>query len=645
MSIPPPSRTRAVIVGLEDYERLGRNWRLPGSSVDAERMRTLLHECFDVQLKNITTFLAPLDPLRIDALGARQFTRDTFDKFLENELAKDEAGGTLILCWSGHGFYSKHDGVLHLISSEATDGAGGQLRSIDFKSLAQMLIGAPYAHFTHQVLIVSTCRSPIDAAAPNVLRFSAADPDPARAVRQCQLYACAEGQTARQSAAEGSLLVREVLTGLSQASKKDRTTWPEFVELLVLARDAVVDASRGHQSPAVFAAGWDGGTLAGAAGPFEPPLTDTIAGLHWSAQRLRLHALRCLDAHSTWPGEASLDELTRIVPFLDDLPQIRGWPPLVEFVVRLNAASGGNESLERWLDKHSQPGVRGDIAAYCDDENLGHVLQLWQHDATSLKAALFDADNQLVRDAWDIEVGIPVQNGDLNAAIGAWIEKAHHVLGDSGVDLKAPLILELCIPQESLGNDIDCSEVIVFGDRVVLNRKYGALLRGVERLKAQSTLSILKRTALSVLHRASRSNAMIRWAAPAQGRSELLRGLFKAADDAPVWIALPSPAGARETHKRQLQICLDGPAPAVFWLRPDVPEAERADVETELKPLLRQAGADLPHRLLDWRLEQIGCSSEQVALLIDDPRRTPPWTTRLGQPVPVIPKLGSTHEP
>lgn len=640
MSVPPPSRTRAVIVGLERYPGLSKDWQLPGSSVDAERLQTLLHETFEIPLERITTFLAPLDAARSEALGARDFTRDAFDKFLE-ELAKDAEGGALILCWSGHGFYSKHDGVLHLISSDSSEGPGGQLRSIDFQRLAETLIGAPYAQFTHQVLIMSACRSPIDAAAPNSLRFSPADPDPARPVRQCQLYACAEGQTARQSAADGSLLVREIVAGLAEAAKKDRARWPDFIDLLVGARNAVEAASAGRQMPMVFAHGWDRGRLAGSAGPAEVPLTDLIATLGWPPQRLRLHALRCLDAHATWPRDDAIADATRIVPFLDNLPRIRGWPPLVEFVARLDRTVGGNEGLERWLGKYASPAIRQAIDAHCKEEHLGHVLQLWQEDATTLKAALFDADNQLVADAWDLERGVAIDAGGLSAAIGAWVEKAHAALGSAGADPEAPLILELCVPQASLADDIDRAELLVFGDRVALNNHYAALLRGVDRLKAHATLGILKRTALAVLHRASSSTAMIRWAASADGRSELLGGLFKSADASPVWIGLPSPAAAREVHARQLQVCLDGPAPAIFWLRPDVPEGDRAAVEEELRPLLSQAGGDLPQHLPGWRREQIGCSSEQVALLIDDPRRTPPWTARIGQPVPVFPKPAS----
>lgn len=643
---PPPARSRALIVGLGAYDELGQNWRLDGSIVDAQRLREVLHVDFRIPLDRITLFLAPTDPTQLAALGAREFSRDALDKFLEHELAPDPDGGTLLVCWSGHGCWTPHDNVLHLISSDAT---AGQWRSINFQRLANMLIGAPYAHFSHQVLLVSTCRSTIDAA-PNALNLAVAAPDPLRAVRQCQLYACAEGQTARQTAGEGSLLVREVVAGLRQAAaaqplapgSAQPAAWPDFVALAVRARDAVLQASGGLQSPAVFATGWDRGTLAGPAGPAAPPLLDSLRQLNWPPERLAQQALRCLGAHSAWPGDHSLADPQGLVAFLDDQPQARGWPPLTEFVHRLLAAGAQSPALQRWLNLHSSAAEQQRLADFRVQQRLGHVLQIW-HDAAghSLKAALFDADNQQLADAWDKDIGLPLEPAGPQAAIGAWVERALATLGAGGAggDSAAgagaaglPLVLELCLPRDWLAQDLDRAAVPVNGRSVVLNQGLAALLRCTDRLKAPDILSTLTLLAPGVLARAVRSSAVVRWAEPGDNRGTLLRGLFKPQDDVPAWIGLRSPADPQSMS--QWQICLDGPAPALFWLRPEVPVGGRAAVEEELSHLLRHAAGDLPFQVLPWRLQQIGCDSEQVALLIDDPRRLPPWAAKVGQPLP-----------
>ncbi|EHR73672.1 hypothetical protein BurJ1DRAFT_4887 [Burkholderiales bacterium JOSHI_001] len=651
---PPPSRSRALIVGLGAYDALGKSWRLDGSIEDALRLRDVLHVDFCIPLNRITLFLAPTDSAQLAALGALEFSRDELDKYLEKEIARDPEGGTLLVCWSGHGCYTPHDNVLHLISPDAT---AGQLRSIDFQRLANMLIGKPFAHFSHQVLLVSTCRSPIDAAAPNALSMAVAAPDPLRAVRQCQLYACAEGQTARQTAGEGSLLVREVVAGLRQAATAQRAAlapaqgcteavaqalvWPDFVALAVQARDAVLQASGGLQSPAVFATGWDRGTLAGPAGPATPPLVDSLRALKWPPQRLAQQALRCLGADSAWPDDDRLGDLQGLVAFLDDQPQARGWPPLTEFVHRLLAAGAQSTALQRWLDLHSSADEQKRVADFCAHQRLGHVLQIW-HDAIghSLKAALFDADNHLLADAWDKDSSLPLEPGGPQAAIGAWIERARLTLRETAPAPELPLVLELCVPRDWLAQDLDRATVPVSGRNVVLNQDLAALLRCSDRLKVQDTLSTLNLLAPGVLARAVRSSAVVRWADPGDDRSRLLRGLFKPQDDVPAWIGLRPPADPQSGP--QWQICLDGLAPALFWLRPDVAGAGRAAVEAELSPLLRQAAGDLPQQLLAWRHQQIGCDSEHVALLIDDPRRPPRWTDQLGRSLPTLPRGPAT---
>ena len=80
-----------------------------------------------------------------------------------------------------------------------------------------------------------------------------------------------------------------------------------------------------------------------------------------------------------------------------------------------------------------------------------------------------------------------------------------------------------------------------------------------------------------------------------------------------------------------LQICLAEGLPALFWMSARLAdEDERQDAETRLEQLLGSAPQDLPRQLLAWRREQHGQRTAGTALLLDDPRRLPPWQTQLG---------------
>jgi hypothetical protein len=57
---------------------------------------------------------------------------------------------------------------------------------------------------------------------------------------------------------------------------------------------------------------------------------------------------------------------------------------------------------------------------------------------------------------------------------------------------------------------------------------------------------------------------------------------------------------------------------------------ERQDAEKRLELLLGNAPQDLSRQLLEWRREQLGQRTAGTALLLDDPRRLPPWQKQLG---------------
>jgi hypothetical protein len=637
-----------VIVALEDYPGLGRDWTLEGSRVDARRMRRLLID-FGVPRERITTFIAPSDRRRLRTRAVREFSRDALDHFFEREVARDGTGGTLIVCWSGHGAHLTHAGRLHLITPDATDGESGALRSIALDNVAAMLRGAPYRRYTHQVLIVSTCRSALTRP-PAELQFPVADPDPvAEPVRQCLLYACAVGRTAQQTASEGSLLVHQVHQQLGEflraererlfAAALDTVQWPDFIELAARARDAVANASAGMQRPVVHATGWDGEPL-GHGGSREPPLAKWLQ--RWPSEQRELHALRCLDVDSPAPDAAALRDPARLVEFLHDQPlqPLRsGRAPLAEFVARLRDAApddGSRELAGQWLQAHGSAADRDAIDRYLKEEPLGHVLQLWVSGST-VKAALFDALDRLVTWFAERDEAIAAGDGGLSAAIGAWVGRARRAVGTDW-----PLSVELCVPKALLAAGLDQSTLDIDGTASTLNEDhFGAVLRCMDQYMFAERARDLAKLARKVLPRAAQGGARVRWASPGAGR-ELLGGLFGDRADAPVWIGLPPPPH----HAAALEVCLKGMAPALFWLRPaDVDPADRAAVEAELAPLLNRAERGLARHILDWRRAQIGCASEQVALLLDDPKREPRWVVKLPGAAAAAPRGASIPPP
>jgi hypothetical protein len=79
-----------------------------------------------------------------------------------------------------------------------------------------------------------------------------------------------------------------------------------------------------------------------------------------------------------------------------------------------------------------------------------------------------------------------------------------------------------------------------------------------------------------------------------------------------------------------LETCLVEGLPALFWMRPRLDERKRKSAEKRLAPLLGMAAQDLPGGLLSWRRGEGGQPTEGTALLLDDPRRLPPWQVQLG---------------
>lgn len=641
----PPASTRAVIVALEHYPGLGPEWTLKGSWSDARLLRRMLID-FGVPRERITTFISPSDKRRLRTRAVREFSRGDLDRFFESEVARDQTGGTLIVCWSGHGVHYTHSGRLHLISPDATNGETESWRSIALDNLATMLRGAPYARYTHQVLIVSTCRSVITRP-PADLQLPVVDPDlVAEPVRQCLLYACAEGRSAKQTT-EGSLLVRKVHKQLVEflrtehdrlaAGAVDTLHWPDFIELSARARDAVADESGGLQRPVVYATGWDGEPLWRAGAP-EPPLATWL--VRWPAERRILHARRCLDVASSVLDAQELGDPSQLVEFLHDQPwqPLRsGRAPLAEFVARLRDDApdeGCRDVAARWLRANTDAADRDAIDGYLGVEPLGHVLQLWVGTDT-VKAALFDALDRLVTWFAERDETFAVEGGRYETAIGKWIGRARHAVGTD-----SPMSIELFVPQALLAAGLDRLTVNIDGESSTLNDEYfGAVLRCIDRYMVAERARTLAKLARKVLPRAAAGGVRVRWADPDAGRDQLLAGLFGDGADTPVWIGLPAP----QNHAGPLEVCLKGFAPALLWLRPaDVPAVERAGVEGQLAPLLSRAERGLARHLLDWRRAQIGCASEKVAILLDDPNREPRWVVKLPGAASAPPRVAST---
>jgi len=616
-ALPPPAQARALIVGLEKYEQL-ENADLPGAVDDALRMADLL-ERFGVPPERIELWLAPTGAAEPTTRKWQRFTGAGFEQRLTSGLSKDAEGGLLFLYWSGHGVVAYAEHAQYLLFPEAEK---NQLRSFKFDNISNLLVDSLHAQFSHQVLVIDACRSPLTQWGVSGLAekpMQVAPVDPFRVVAQCQLFASSLGQAGAQLSDKGSSLMQAIVADWQSVPAGQ---WPDFEPSFRRIQKGVETATNGQQIPttASFARDWGRNVMAESASLTEPSLYSLLKDIHWPPDEgYRVHAIRSLRSNSP---RGQMTDLRATIQHLNDLPETGDVPPLGEFVTRVVQALGDKTpaGLRGWLKNNTSKLQRDAIEARIGEPRTAHVLQLWHDDAPpSLQAALFDAENRLV-ESWDVKINRMVGRS-LAEAIGETLHEAKGFVGDE-------VTLELCLPSPLLGHGLDMQEVPAGGESVRLGKDYAVILRCTDRMKSSTKRRIWLEVARKVLSRFGTSERLVRWAEKDATEASLLKGFFSDEGTRSIWIGI---SDAPPDHEQVLQICLTEGLPAVFWMSARLADdGERQDAEKRLEQLLCNVPQDLPRQLLAWRREQLGERTAGTALLLDDPRRLPPWQTQLG---------------
>jgi len=615
--LPSPAQARALIVGLEKYNLTDSD--LDGAAADALRMADLL-ERFGMPPANIELWLAPKGKVGTKRPW-KAFTGAAFEQRLTTGLQNDKTGGLLFIYWSGHGVVAFSEHSQYLLFPEAEK---DQLRSFRFDNISNLLLDRLHAQFGHQVLVIDACRSPLTQWGVSGLAekpMQVAPVDAGRVVEQCQLFACSLGQAGAQMSEKGSSLMQQIETEWKNAPKG---VWPDFETSFRRIQERVEQATNGQQIPATasFVRGWNGARLAESASLTEPSLYSLIQGLEWPpGQGYLLHAIRSLRSSS--PHRA-MNDLREAIQHLGDLPETGDVPPLAEFATRVAQSLGDNApaALRKWLLQHITPLQRTAILERIGEPRSAYVLQLWHDTAPPrLRAALFDGNNRLL-EGWDRELD-RLAGRPLAEAIGATLEAARNLVGDE-------LTLELCLPSELLAHGLDLEQVPMAGEKARLGKDYAVILRCTDRSKSPTKRKAWLAVAVKILDRIGRSKELVRWAGTGAGSGALLKGFFDEDGGQPIWIGILDSPTASTDHERVLETCLVEGLPALLWMRPRLDEKKRKSVEKRLARLLGMAAQDLPGGLLLWRRGEGGQPTEGTALLLDDPRRLPPWPVQLG---------------
>ncbi|MDL2080552.1 caspase family protein [Streptomyces sp. GXMU-J15] len=223
-------RTYALVVGVEHYGAVSREWRLPGAAHDAHRFARWLTTCAQVPPANVRLFLSPLPgttlPDTDDLPPHRPATEANIKHALLTDLPSRD-GDVLWIYWAGHGFVNGiDDPILPYADASAA-------------SISNLNLGSALRHwrsdsvstgrFRHQIALVDACR--VEERRVPALRFEQTTFREGLRVggrEQFVLYATRPGEVAknRQGSPAGlfTQALLERLDGLSLEESVGRLT-------------------------------------------------------------------------------------------------------------------------------------------------------------------------------------------------------------------------------------------------------------------------------------------------------------------------------------------------------------------------------------------------------------------------------------
>ncbi|MFJ7071228.1 hypothetical protein [Streptomyces sp. NPDC098781] len=214
-------RTYALVVGVESYDEVSSDWKLPGAAQDALNFTRWITGPGGVPSCNVRLFLSPLPETRLadqDGLPEhRPATEAGIRQALFRELPACD-GDLLWIYWAGHGFVDHRGGLLLPCADATTENTSHLNLESTLRWWRSTSVNPSL--FRHQVALVDACR--VDHRLIPQLTFGNFDygrGDLTGERRQFVLYAARPGEAAKNEAdRQSGLFTRKLVHTLRDMS-------------------------------------------------------------------------------------------------------------------------------------------------------------------------------------------------------------------------------------------------------------------------------------------------------------------------------------------------------------------------------------------------------------------------------------------
>jgi hypothetical protein len=633
--LPPPLRTRALVVGIEVYPGLGPSFEAPGAVAGAVTFAQWLINSRGVDRSAVEVWLSALDgrdpgeicaAAGLEGVAAHTFQwasfRDAVDDpqgvFAQGIVAENEF---LMVYFCGHGVVWGSRNEQFLVLPEAT---AKQFHCFETGNWRELFKGSGWEHFRHQLWIIDACRNQWgDAMKPVRNEWN---PGVAQGAYQCAMFACSTGEAASIDSKLGPRFTRDFLKATKTAPG---VGWPAFEQILSDVAAQLRADTLGSQNPTLsIGEDWFGIPMINSHLRCERVRT-LVSGIRWPFERFKPYFAKARGA----PMQAGLPspvDLNDAINVLDKMAPVAGIPPLLDFAERI-ARAADLADLRDWVNETLSPHQKAELQKRLSS-GIGQArLALWYRDDGSQPCMEGDLD---IVDAgsgirpWQRIPAKPVTSETINQTVGQWLQAVFDHVGGQLVEL----IVELYLPRALLTTgafDIATVPLDAAND-LRLGEDQPALLRCTDRYKARTKLSRLRKHAPNILGRLVQlTGDPLRWAHAGEDAAALRTAFIASGTGGPVWLGFdPTVCGG----EAPLDAALAEGLPAVVWLRAQASDNVMTQLRAGLARLLAGPLDQLPSQLVTWRMVQQEPAGRTLALLLDDPARVPAILTSWTQP-------------
>lgn len=627
--LPGPAELRAIVVGVERYQKLGPEFDTAGAASGAIAFAAWLIKQRSVAEANVELWLLPCpdtdvadlcEKAGIGAIAIRPFEWSVFREAMAEPQGVFASGSFLMVYYCGHGVVHGPTSQQYLVLPEASQ---GQFRCFATGNWRELFKTAGWYRFEHQLWMVDACRNQWgDAMKPISDEWTVSNPS---AAYQCAMFSCASGETAVVDAETGPRFTGELLRTLAKAPPE---AWPPFHLALAETAAQMRSDPLAQQNPALcIGEDWFGVPLGGTV-PAEVSLSVMLSRVALHFDRLKSHVMR---AQAIAPvGFAPPTSLQQALELLHGLPPVGGIPPMLDFAARVAGDVGSND-LQAWVDARLTEQQRAELRHRLAQNVICVRLMLWYRDDAG--QACIEGDLEIVHGGgnvlpWQRMPAKPVSHDTVLQTLGQWIQAVYDHVGGRALDL----MVELFLPKKMLITAAyDTATVpIAEGDDWQFGHDAPALLRCTDRYKGTARVSRWLTNAPAILARLAGLTAdPVRWAAAPEKAEQWKRALLAADANAPVWLGFDPNA---TTGDEPFDTALAQGLPALLWLRTPVGAAGIEPLCAQLQALLKCSLDELPRTISALRRDPAHDAIRTVALMLDDPARVPAMWTPWKQP-------------